>query len=241
MRAKVGAIAPRQKAVQRRCRGFQVQEGESGNIPQVYFADDGVFLTNSFADLQVIYDINWIMARMVGLQIKVKGAEKTAYSAVRYVSGIAHNLEGVDKTLLDGTVIPQLLVPDTMHQQATYSTKQTGTGHPQSEGPCCSSKSHQHHRPHRRTNSTRSDQQMRQTTRIDIHIPWHPDTTRMAEQRGSSPREDPTQSHSSHPIGWPHSRTHLRTTKRGGHHGDRIICRVLRTRNCPNRGRLSGH
>ena len=64
------------------------------------------------------------MAGMVGLQIKVKGTEKTAYSAVQYVSGIVHNLEGVDITLPDGTVIPQLLVPDTMPQQATYSTKQ---------------------------------------------------------------------------------------------------------------------
>ena len=63
VRAKIGAIAPMQKAVTQLCRGFKVREGPGGSVPQVYFADDGAFLTNSLADLQAIYDINWIMAR----------------------------------------------------------------------------------------------------------------------------------------------------------------------------------
>ena len=58
VRAKIGAIAPMQKAVTQLCRGFKVREGPGGSVPQVYFADDGAFLTNSLADLQAIYDIN---------------------------------------------------------------------------------------------------------------------------------------------------------------------------------------
>ena len=106
VRAKIGAIAPMQKAVTQLCRGFKVGERPGGSVPQVYFADEGAFLTNSLADLHAIHDINWIMARMMGIEIKVKGLDKTAYSAVQYKDGVAHNPEGIHITLPDGINVP---------------------------------------------------------------------------------------------------------------------------------------
>lgn len=62
------------------------------------------------------------MAKMIGLEIKVKRFDKTAYSAVRYIDGKAHNLEGIQITLPDGTIIPQLTLPESDPLQANYST-----------------------------------------------------------------------------------------------------------------------
>ena len=61
---------------------------------------------------------------MMGLKIKVKGLDKTDYSAVQYKGGIAHNLEGIHSTLPDGINVPQLTVPvpDSDPLKAAYST-----------------------------------------------------------------------------------------------------------------------
>ena len=60
---------------------------------------------------------------MMGLEIKVKGLDKTTYSAVQYKDGVAHNLEGTHIILPDGTNVPQLTVPDRDPLKAAYSTE----------------------------------------------------------------------------------------------------------------------
>ena len=59
---------------------------------------------------------------MMGLEIKVNGLDKTAYSAVQYKDGVAHNLEGIHITLPDGINVPQLTVPDSDPLKTAYST-----------------------------------------------------------------------------------------------------------------------
>ena len=59
----------------------------------------------------------------MGLEIKVKGLDKTAYSDAKYIDGVAHNLEGTHIILPDGTNVPQLTVPDRDPLKAAYSTE----------------------------------------------------------------------------------------------------------------------
>ena len=51
-RAKM-PIAMGQWAVSKYARGFAVTKGENGRVPQLYYADDGSFITESTADLQL--------------------------------------------------------------------------------------------------------------------------------------------------------------------------------------------
>ena len=74
-------IAMGQWAVSKYARGFAVTKGENGRVPQLYYADDGSFITESTADLQAIFDLNWYLMKMSGMAVKVKGKEKTAYGS----------------------------------------------------------------------------------------------------------------------------------------------------------------
>lgn len=79
-RAKL-TLAPAQRAVTAECAGYKIREGPGGRITQLYFADDACFLAGSIADVQAMFDLNWFLAKISGLTIKVKRAEKTAYMA----------------------------------------------------------------------------------------------------------------------------------------------------------------
>jgi len=89
----------------------------------MYYADDGCFTTGSLADLQAIFDLNWFLAKQCGLTVKVKGAEKTAYTVVRYSEGKAYNLETAPIRLPDGTRIPQILVPAATVAKAGHTVR----------------------------------------------------------------------------------------------------------------------
>ena len=107
-----------------RATGYKVREGEGGSAPQMYHADDGCFTTGSPADLQAIFDLNWFLAKLCGLTVKVKGTEKTAYTAVRYSEGKAYNLETAPIRLPDdGTRIPQILVPAATVAKARHTVR----------------------------------------------------------------------------------------------------------------------
>ena len=123
-RAKM-PIAMGQWAVSKYARGFAVTKGENGRVPQLYYADDGSFITESTADLQAIFDLNWYLMKMSGMAVKVKGKEKTAYMAVRYENGIARNIEGAPMRLLDGTEIPQIRAPRSIKRATSTARGQT--------------------------------------------------------------------------------------------------------------------
>ena len=119
-----------QWAVSKYARGFAVTKGENGRVPQLYYADDGSFITESTADLQAIFDLNWYLMKMSGMAVKVKGKEKTAYMAVRYENGIARNIEGAPMRLLDGTEIPQIRAPRSIKRATSTARGQTSKGEP---------------------------------------------------------------------------------------------------------------
>jgi hypothetical protein len=78
-----------------------------------------------------MFDVNWFLAKISGLTINVKRAEKTAYMAVQYRGGKAYNLEGAPVRLPDGTQVPQILAPKGGVNKARYTVKGTqenGTG-----------------------------------------------------------------------------------------------------------------
>ena len=69
-----------QRLVDRAGRGYRF--GVEA-VPQVFFADDGAFLAEDVAGLQMAFDAVWVAARITGLQIKVKpDGSKTAWMGV---------------------------------------------------------------------------------------------------------------------------------------------------------------
>ena len=52
-----------QGAVRKLCKGFEFR-GARRRVPQLWFADDGVFLTDDMATLQLTLDTLWMVTRV---------------------------------------------------------------------------------------------------------------------------------------------------------------------------------
>jgi ribonuclease HI len=88
-------------------------ESASVRVAQLWFADDGALLARDMAGLQSMLDACGIVAMITGLEIKVKGKEKTAYSAVEWVKDsrghwTERDMIGCKLLMHDGTEVPQL-------------------------------------------------------------------------------------------------------------------------------------
>ena len=84
-RAKL-QVALIQGAVSAMCEGFDCgalqMEEEGGAIPQMFFADDGAFMSNTLWGQQTMIDTCWWVTRVMGLRMIVKSDKsKTAWQA----------------------------------------------------------------------------------------------------------------------------------------------------------------
>ena len=106
IRAKI-LQAVTQRVIRKVVRGYDMTQGPS--CPQLHFADDSCYLTNSVADLQLAYDTAWVMAKLCGLKLKVK-TEKTgtAFMATHWVGNTQHDILGCNIQLPDGRDVPQI-------------------------------------------------------------------------------------------------------------------------------------
>ena len=69
-------------------QGYELTPGPESagiRIAQFWFADDGALIPRDVAGLQSMLDACGVVAMITGLEITVKGKEKTAYSAVEWV------------------------------------------------------------------------------------------------------------------------------------------------------------
>ena len=78
-------------------------------VPEVFFADDGAFVTGEPRMLQLAFDVVAVMARLEGLEIGIKDdGSKTAWSGLEWRDGGWHDCgDGRAYTLLDGRVVPR--------------------------------------------------------------------------------------------------------------------------------------
>ena len=69
-------LAVMQRTVSKLCRGFDfTAAGES--VPQLVYADDGLFLSNDIATMQLALECAWLVTKICGNSLQVKKKKKT--------------------------------------------------------------------------------------------------------------------------------------------------------------------
>eukprot|EP00965_Chrysotila_dentata_P079188 2611184-Pleurochrysis_carterae.AAC.2 len=100
--------------MQRLVPGIEFNTTASRGTPFLIYADDGIILTDSVHILLLAMEVMWVMTKILGLNMQIKGKKKTAWSGVYYnEDGQESDITGWEVTLPDGTRIPQLRGTDT--------------------------------------------------------------------------------------------------------------------------------
>ena len=99
------------------CRGykFRTRDGKGG-VPMVYYCDDGAFMSESIAGVQMALDACWVAARVAGLDLRTKAKDaitrrgtKTAWMGCYFDSaGREREVTGWDMWTPTGERIPQV-------------------------------------------------------------------------------------------------------------------------------------
>jgi hypothetical protein len=123
VRSKI-LIAIIAKTVSRLCEGAKIT-GSDKRVSMLFFADDGLILADDVQTLRRAFEAMWIVARVAGLKLQVKGKKKTAWSATYWESdGTERDVTGWEMVMPDGTTIPQLEGDD----KYKYLLETTGGG-----------------------------------------------------------------------------------------------------------------
>ncbi len=69
-------------------------------------ADDGCFLCDDLASLQLAIDTAWIICKVMGLELQVKDKKKTAWSGVYWEGAQEKDVTGYEVRLPCGMVVP---------------------------------------------------------------------------------------------------------------------------------------
>ena len=119
-----------QRTVHKMCKGWTFDQnktdGTAGTTPELWYADDASFLSDSVAGLQLAFDCCWVVAKICGLRVMVKGKKKTAYMAVQWVDGVQRDIEMGDDFgihLPDGQLIPQILAGEAGAKSASWNIR----------------------------------------------------------------------------------------------------------------------
>eukprot|EP00965_Chrysotila_dentata_P170107 5614640-Pleurochrysis_carterae.AAC.1 len=106
--------------MQRLVPGIEFNTRGSRGTPFLIYADDGIIVTDSIHTLQLAMEVLWVMTKILGLNMQIKGKKKTAWSGVYYdEEGQESDITGWEITLPDGTKIPQLKGTETQKYLAT--------------------------------------------------------------------------------------------------------------------------
>eukprot|EP00965_Chrysotila_dentata_P119664 3956513-Pleurochrysis_carterae.AAC.1 len=118
-----------QKAMQRLVPGIEFNTKASRGAPFLIYADDGIILTDSVHTLQLAMEVLWVMTKILGLDMQIKGKKKTAWSGVYYnEDGHESDITGWEITLPDGTKIPQLRGTETYKYLGTQLRPERAKG-----------------------------------------------------------------------------------------------------------------
>eukprot|EP00965_Chrysotila_dentata_P064524 2139552-Pleurochrysis_carterae.AAC.1 len=73
-------LAVIQKAMQRLVPGIEFNTKGTRMAPFLIYADDSIILTDSVQTLQLAMEVMWVMTKLLGLNMQIKGKKKTAWS-----------------------------------------------------------------------------------------------------------------------------------------------------------------
>ena len=96
-----------QEAVSKLCTGYRFRGAES-NVTQLWFCDDGAFMTKDLHTLQLVFDTCWMVTRASGMQIQIKKDKKTAWQASYWANGVEHEVTDWEMRLPDGRSVPRV-------------------------------------------------------------------------------------------------------------------------------------
>ena len=105
-----------QRAIERLGNGYGFRG--YGQVGQLVYADDALYIAETIADLQMMFDTCWMMMTMMGLQVMIKGKSKTAFMATYWESTQQGpkqrnvDMGSVRMRLPDGRDIPQICADD---------------------------------------------------------------------------------------------------------------------------------
>ena len=77
-------------------------------MPQLVYADDGLFLSNDIATMQLALECAWLVTKICGNSLQVKQKKKSAWSATYWENDEERDVEGYEMRMPDGMTIPQL-------------------------------------------------------------------------------------------------------------------------------------
>ena len=106
VRAKL-QIGVLQRMISKHVPGYRFT-GAAASVPQGIYADDAAYVCHDMAALQLAFDTCWMMAKVCGLQIKIKGKSKTAYFATYWEGGKERDVTGYELRLPDDRLVPQI-------------------------------------------------------------------------------------------------------------------------------------
>ena len=86
-------LAVMQRTISKLCKGFEfAAAGES--VPQLVYADDGLFLSNDIATMQLALECAWLVTKICGNSLQVKKKKKSAWSATYWENNEERDVEG---------------------------------------------------------------------------------------------------------------------------------------------------
>ena len=107
VRAKL-QIGVLQRMVSKHVPGYRFT-GAAASIPQSVYADDAAYVCHDMASLQLAFDTSFMMAKVCGLPIKIKGKSKTAYFATCWEDGVEKDMTDYELRLPDNRLVPQIV------------------------------------------------------------------------------------------------------------------------------------
>ena len=97
-----------QEAVSGLVKGYRYS-GTATRTPQIWWVDDGAFLCDDLANVQLALDTCWMVAKMAGLKMQVKAdGSKTAWQGSYWQAGKEYTVKGWRVRLPDGREVPQV-------------------------------------------------------------------------------------------------------------------------------------
>ena len=101
-----------QSTISKLCPGAKMRM-DGRRLGSLWYADDGAMFADSLAELRLALECTWLMTKMLGLSLQVKGKRKSAWSAVYWEGDKELDVTGYEMRMPDGEVLPQLVGEDT--------------------------------------------------------------------------------------------------------------------------------
>ena len=97
-----------QQVINRLCPGCPMRM-DGRRLALLFYADDALIKTDSIHTLQLAFECAWLVMKIMGIKIQIKGKKKTCWAGTYWEEGKEKDITGWEMRLPDNTIIPQLV------------------------------------------------------------------------------------------------------------------------------------